>query len=171
MYRYFIAVMLTVYGLSSQAADIPSKGSLFIYSGMEFVVPYNVSVIGSQGGKRNFVFFRYGKEKGKRYLAFENMTDDNSVDYGCDPKVFYAQLVGATQPDGSCNKDELGAFGKIIVGSSDKGQWKLGTLTADYVVGNDKSYLFLFSMGRFIKIDSDFMDKRQLRKLLSHYRQ
>lgn len=59
-----------------------------VYSDLRFSIPAGFAVVGDIGDSQNMLIFRYGDELGKRFLAFEDMTHDETVEYGCPPRHF-----------------------------------------------------------------------------------
>lgn len=140
----------------------------FIYSDLAFYIPAEASIIGTKGGDENFTFFRYSTNKGKDFLAFSDMSKDNSSHYGCDPQTFFGLLAGEPHPN-DCNKSEVESFRQHFVGNSDKGRWNSAEFTVYYFVSAGQSFLFVFKDDKTIKIDSDFLDKKELRDIVKHY--
>lgn len=139
------------------------------YSGFQFDVPRGAEAIGSTGGKDNFLVLRYGQEKGKKYLAFTDMTNDDSVEYGCAPSKFYVAVFSA-DADADCNGEQVSAFRKVFMNDGEGSVWKGGDTAVYYTVASGMKYLFLVNEGgRVIKIDSDFLTERDLKKVVSGY--
>ena len=159
-----LIVLLALFSISAHGA--PS--TRFIYSGIDFNIQSNASVIGSKGGDENFVFFRYGEEQTKKYLAFSDMSNDKSIKYGCKPKEFFSHLAGINVSH-KCNKSEVESFQKYIVSDSDKGEWSGEDFNAYYFVGMKQSFLFVFKGKNLIKVDSDFLKKDGLKSLIKAY--
>ena len=61
-----------------------------VYSGFDFLIPSGQDAIGASGGDSDFLVFRYGKNKGQDYLAFTDMSKDDSSSYGCAPAEFFS---------------------------------------------------------------------------------
>ncbi|WP_250657053.1 hypothetical protein [Alkalimarinus coralli] len=140
----------------------------FIYSGFDFYIPGGASIIGTKGGRENFTFFRYGSNNGKEFLAFSDISKDDTIEYGCDVQEFYAQLAGRSSSN-SCSQSEIASFKKYFVGNSDTGEWSNTDFTSYYFSNNEHSFLFVFKDDKVIKIDSDFMDKNELKRIISQY--
>lgn len=54
-----------------------------MYSDLRFSIPAGFTVVGDIDDSQNMLIFRYGDEPGKRFLALADMTDDQTVNYGC----------------------------------------------------------------------------------------
>lgn len=112
------------------------------------------------------LLFRYGAEKGKKYLAFSNITPDESMNFGCQAEVFFAVLFTAATNE-SCNSDELSAFKGVFVEGHDVGGWTGNKLRIYFSIGKDQSFLFAFDdAGNAIKIESDFLSKAELNEVV-----
>ena len=59
------------------------------YSDIRFKIPRNFSAVGDAGGSQNILIFRYGDEPGKMFLAFSDLTNDKSINYGCPASIFF----------------------------------------------------------------------------------
>lgn len=139
------------------------------YSGFQFDVPRGAEAIGSTGGKDNFLVLRYGQDKGKKYLAFTDMTNDESVEYGCAPAKFYVAVFSA-DADAGCNGEQISAFRKVFLTDGESAVWKGDNAVVYYAVSSGMKYLFLVKDGsRVIKIDSDFLSETDLKKVVSGY--
>lgn len=163
--KYFsLLLMLTIFGC--HATGNPLKTEL-LYSGHVFSVPQQSLVIASLGGNDNILVLRYGPEKGKKYLAFSNMNDDKSTDYGCKQTDFFKALF-TTSPDNGCNLEQLTAFKSVFVQDHEVGKWAGDKLTVYFSIGGKQSFLFVFdTAGKAIKIDTDFMSKAALEEVVS----
>jgi len=139
----------------------------FVYSGFNFYIPKGATVVGAEGGQDNFTFFRFGDDKGKEYLAFTDITNE-SVDYGCSAQKFYAHLAGVSGPS-TCSNQEIDSFKKILVGDSEVGEWIGKHLTSYYFYNDSKSFLYVFGKDKAIKIDSDFLSKSVLKRIIKEY--
>ncbi len=139
------------------------------YSGFQFDVPSGAEAIGSTGGKDNFLVLRYGQDKGKKYLAFTDMTNDDSVEYGCAPVKFYVAVFSA-DVDADCNGEQISAFKQVFLSDDESSVWKGSDANVFYTLSSGVGYLFLVKdSGRVIKIDSDFLSKAELKKVVEGY--
>ncbi|WP_198263144.1 hypothetical protein [sulfur-oxidizing endosymbiont of Gigantopelta aegis] len=112
------------------------------------------------GGQDNILIFRYGNEKGKKYIAFTDMTNDITIEYGCAVNVFYNDLFSENK-NTSCNLENLDIMRKTFIENKDVVVWKINNYILNYSSGKDKSFLFLSGRsGKLIKVDSDFIDKK-----------
>lgn len=139
------------------------------YSGFQFNVPSGAEAIGSTGGNDNFLVIRYGPDKGKKYLAFTNMTHDESLEYGCAPAKFYAVVFSADEEAG-CNEEQVSYFRRIFLSDDESSVWNGLDAVVYYTGASGIKYLFLVKGGsRLIKIDSDFLSEKELKKVVSVY--
>jgi len=166
MIRFFIISLLLL--TLSPFSIAETNTTRFIYSSLDFYIPSNPTVVGSKAGYDNFVFFRYGDEKGKRFLAFSNMTNDKSVNYGCSAENFYAKLIDENK-DYSCNKTEIESFKKYFASNSETGKWNGDNFTSYYFYNIEKSFLFIFKDNTSIKIDTNFLSLNELKDIVRNY--
>ncbi|WP_157611015.1 hypothetical protein [Arsukibacterium perlucidum] len=166
MKKICFSLLLLLPMLGCQATANPTKTDL-LYNGHLFSVPQKTFVIASLGGNDNTLVLRYGPEKGKKYLAFAEMKDDENADYGCDQSVFFGTLFTASPSDG-CNVEQLTAFKSVFVDGHDVGEWAGDKLTVYFSIGSEQSFLFAFdTAGKAIKIDTDFMTKAELEEVVN----
>ncbi|MDX1695441.1 MAG: hypothetical protein R3208_16885 [Ketobacteraceae bacterium] len=160
-----ILTSLLFFGLATVAQAATSLIELK-YSGFSFSVPDNMVAIGSNGGRDNFLVLRYGPEKGKRYLAFTDMTNESSVMYQCDPATFYSHVFGVIK-NSDCNRVQLASFRDIFLSENNYEVWQSGDTTGVFVRASGMNYVFLLGdKGRVAKVDSDFLPKEQLRRVV-----
>ena len=135
------------------------------YSGINVSIPAGQKAIGSAGGEGNFLVFKFSEKAGKKYLAFTDITKDNSIKYGCDTNIFFSVLYKESA-NNTCNVEELAAYEHVFLKDTDHGIWVTGSIKAYYMVGKTQSFVFLFSKNKIIKIDSDFLSKDQLKNII-----
>jgi hypothetical protein len=158
-----LLLLLTIFGC--HASINPVKTDL-LYSGHVFSVPQNAFVIAAIGGDDNILILRYGPERGKKYLAFSDITGDNSVEFQCEPSAFFEALFTASTGEG-CNQDELNAFKRVFIKNHDIGQWVGDKLTVYFSISQQQSFLFVFDdAGKAIKIDTDYLSKTDLKEVV-----
>lgn len=136
------------------------------YSDLKISLPSKFTLIGDAGGSDNILIIRYGKEKGRKFIAFTDMTNDESIEFGCPVNVFFQDLFsgsGAT----NCNEKNLGIFRETFITNKDVEVWAIGSYVVNYSGGKDKSFAFISDKnGKLVKIDSDFLSKDDYKKLL-----
>lgn len=166
MNKFCFSLLLLLPMFGCQATANPTKTDL-LYSGHVFSVPREAFVIASLGGNDNTLVLRYGPEKGKKYLAFADMKDDEVTEYGCDQSAFFGALFTESPGDG-CNVEQITAFKSVFVEGHDFGEWTGDKLTVYFSIGSEQSFLFVFdTAGKAIKIDTDFMTKAELEAVVS----
>ncbi len=139
-----------------------------IYSDLKFTLPGNFTLIGNFGGKDNILIFRYGNKKGRNYIAFTDMTNDKSIDYGCSSNIFYIDLFSKNSST-SCNKDEIKILSTVFVDNNEIATWKTKKYTLNYSSNHTKSFVFISGKnGKLIKIDSDFINKDDFKNMFKH---
>jgi len=137
-----------------------------LYSDLKINLPGEFTLIGNVGGNDNILIIRYGDEKGKKYVAFTDMTNDKSLDYGCPVKVFFEELFSGSN-DSGCNAKNLSIFRETFVDNKEVEVWKAGSYIVNYSGGKGKSFVFVSGDdGKLVKVDSDFLKKEHYKKLL-----
>jgi hypothetical protein len=111
--------------------------------------------------------FRYGEERGKKFITFTDKTYDSSIDNGCSPREFYIELF---TPSGTttCHSKELDALSEGFLKGSIKKVWRTSDTVYNYLdTGGDAgSFLFVCREdGKTIKINSDFLTEEGYRKM------
>jgi hypothetical protein len=163
--RILWATLLSLLSLGCCGPATQSKAQLS-YGGHLFAIPANASAILSTGDEENILIFRYGADKGKRYLGFSDMAADRSLDWGCPLPVFWA-AVFEDGADAGCNKEQIDAFHKVFVETQETGVWSGENMTVYYSIGAEHSFLFVSDKaGKALKIDTDFLTKKELQDLV-----
>lgn len=138
----------------------------FYYQGLLFKIPSGFQVIADLPGAEDFMAFRYGREKGKKYVAFSNLSKDSSVDYGCPPKEFFGQVFRGSGRT-SCNPEAVSAFRQNFVNHDNTRIWEIRDMVVYYSKTDGKSFAFVATKdGMVYKIDSDFMGESGIRSLV-----
>ncbi|MDY6943653.1 MAG: hypothetical protein SVU69_11670 [Pseudomonadota bacterium] len=128
------------------------------YSGLAFVLPSDFRVIGDLGGQENILIFRYSEQKGKNYVAFTDMSNDKSLDYGCHVNEFFNILFSPIE-NSSCNEKTLRIMSETFVSGAQTNVWKSDNYIFNYSETEEKTFLFISGKdGKLVKIDSDFLD-------------
>lgn len=137
-----------------------------VYSDIRFKIPRNFSAVGDSGDSQNILIFRYGDEPGKMFLAFSDLTNDKSINYGCPASIFFHNVF--FDPDESgCDQDKI----KLIKGSFVEGRsverWSSNKYSIAYSSNKEKSYIFIIGdNGKLVKIDSDFLKKESFKRVV-----
>lgn len=141
----------------------------FHYSGLTLRIPANACVIASNGGDDNVLIFRYGPEKGKKFLAFSDLTHDSSLSYGCEPAVFFDDVFNENGQS-NCNREQLNVFSEVFLTDVEKGSWVGSEMTVYFTIGKEHSFLFACDANKkVIKIDTDFLNKSELKGIVEKY--
>lgn len=85
MFKNGVAVVALTLSFGVQAGNHVE----LVYSDLRFGIPAGFTVVGDIGDSQNMLIFRYGDEPGKQFLAFTDMTNDQTVDYGCPAGTFF----------------------------------------------------------------------------------
>jgi len=139
-----------------------------IYSELKLSLPSEFTLIGHLEGQEGFLVFRYGNEKGKRYIAFSDMTDDASIEYGCAVNVFFNDLFSDNR-DTPCNSETLDIMREAFIENRETAVWRVNGYVLNYSSGEGKSFVFLSGEnGKLLKVDSDFIDKKTFQDIFKH---
>jgi len=163
MLKFCFVVLVLV---SSSSAFASSAVDL-VYSDLKFEVPGEFSVIGDAGGNQNILIFRYSDQRGKRFLAFSDMTNDETIDYGCPSYVFFSKVFDLSD-NSSCNDDNIEIMRDTFVEGRDVEAWSINDYEVVYSGSGKKSYAFIIgNYGKLLKIDSDFLGIEAFRSILA----
>jgi hypothetical protein len=146
-----------------------SKDVLLAYSDMRFQIPDGYSVIVSTDLMNGMLAFKYGEEKGRKFISFSDITNDSAIDYGCPPGEFYTELFS---PSGKtkCNKRELDALSDVLLKDGITKIWKTPNTVFNYIEFGDSSGSSVFICkkdGGAIQVDSSFLTEDGFRKMFA----
>tara|TARA_R110001592_G_scaffold284981_1_gene553322 strand:- start:207 stop:719 length:513 start_codon:yes stop_codon:yes gene_type:complete len=161
-----LVLLLTTLALTPIAACAQSDQTITaVFSGMKFQVPEAPVIVGALGQSNNILLIKYSRSAGKRYISFNT---ENSLDTGgCDRADFFMAVIGA-KPANQCNEAAITSFQSVFRSGSDSGVWKNDERNFYYFLSDDdRSFVFFSSNdGRLIKLESDFLDAKDLRTAL-----
>ncbi len=146
-----------------------AKDVLLDHLGMTFTIPDGYHVIVSTDMGNNMLAFIYGKEKGKKFIALTDLTNDTAIDYGCAPGKFYIELFTPTGHT-KCHKKELDILSKEFLKGGIAKVWKSQNAVLNYLKLDDEKKSFVFICredGRTIQVDSDFLTEDGYRKMFA----
>lgn len=136
-----------------------------VYSELRFSIPAGFTVVGDIGDSQNMLIFRYGDEPGKQFLAFADMTDDQTVDYGCPAGTFFKAVFFETTA-AECDQTLIQAMQENFVVGRKVDTWSKDTYSLAYSSHGDKAFLFVIGDdAKLLKIDSDFLDGESLKRI------
>lgn len=164
-----IALFIVLLALSSNTF---SQANIeLIYSDLKLSLPNNfmlIGALGDMGGQENILIFRYGNEKGKRYIALSDMTNDTSVEYGCSIGLFYNELFSDNK-NTDCNNENLNIMRKVFIENKEIAVWAVNGYVLNYSAGKGKSFVFISGEnGKLIGVESDFIDKRTYKNIFKN---
>lgn len=136
-----------------------------VYSDLRFSIPAGFTLVGDIGDSQNLLVFRYGDEPGKRFLAFADMTDDQTLDYGCAPGPFFRAVFFATAAD-KCDQALIKAMQDNFVTDQKVATWRQDSYSLAYSDHGKKAFLFVIGEdGELLRIDSDFLSGESLKQI------
>jgi len=137
-----------------------------VYSDLRFDIPGDFSLVANIGDSQNVLIFRYGDELGKRYLAFSDMSNDKTIDYGCPVAVFFEGVFSGPVNPG-CNQQDLKVMQDVFVRDRRVERWDVGRYSVIYSDLNRKSYLFVIGgEEKLLRIGSDFLSYDALKRIV-----
>lgn len=161
-----LVTLLFVFFLSLSACAQPRIK--LVYSDLTFSLPGSISAMGDAGGGQNILIVRYGDVKGQNFIAFSDMTNDSSLDYGCPAAVFF-RGVFSDSVDKACNKESLDIMRQVFVEGKDVASWSTKDYEIKYSKDHNKIFAFIIGgNGKLVKIDSDFISKDSLKRILGN---
>ena len=137
----------------------------FMYGGLNFQLPSEQTAIGFLGSNDNFLLFKYGTQKGKRYLAFSKVLTDDPIQYNC-PAPTLLNNAFSQQQETFCNKDELRLFRDMFIDSSISIIQEKDGLIIYSAATNESYFLFIVKGESAIKVDSDMYNSDELYSFL-----
>lgn len=162
MARLYITALLLLFSLNAFSRQTIE----FVYAGLRFSVPGNFTALGDAGGEQNILVFRYGDVRGKNFLAFADMTEDVTSDYGCSANVFFYSVFSGKKIS-ECNQELIKAMRETLVAGKKIENWSTNDYAINYSADDDKAFVFISGEnGKLIKIDSDFMGLDAFKKML-----
>lgn len=162
------AWLLLLAGLALGGCSTTGKPATtqLLYGSHMFTLPDNIFVIAPAARSADMLIFKYGPEQGKKYLAFSRAAANDELDFGC-PRADFFAAVFTRQADSGCAREALDEFRKAFVDGRETGVWRGNNLTIYFSVDSRKSFLFTFDQaGRSILIDTDFLSRAALRRLV-----
>lgn len=162
MFKTGFFILLSFFSISAFA----KTGVELVYSDLRFEIPGNFSVVGDAGDNQNILIFRYGDELGKRFLAFSDMTNDKTINYGCPSSTFFKTVFFDTDKP-ECDQDNVKLMQESFVEGRDVERWSSGEYSIVYSGDKEKSYIFIIGdNGKLVKVDSDFLESESIKKVV-----
>lgn len=128
-------------------------------------MPAGFAVVGDIGDSQNILIFRYGDELGKRFLAFADMTHDETVEYGCPPGTFF-EAVFFEKAAADCDQTLIEAMQENFLRDRKVATWTQDSYSLAYSDHGNKAFLFVIGKdAKLLKIDSDFLDGESLKRI------
>lgn len=163
MLKFGFSVLLLLFSINAFA----KTNVELVYSDLRLEIPGNFSVVGDAGDNQNILIFRYGDELGKRFLAFSDMTNDQTISYGCPASVFFKHVFFVMDKS-ECNQDNVKIMRESFVYGRHVETWSENKYSIAYSGDKDKSYVFIIGdNGKLVKLDSDFLDYESFRKIVN----
>ncbi|KPP97671.1 hypothetical protein [Marinobacter sp. HL-58] len=161
MFKIGLAAVALILSFGVQAGDHIEV----VFSDLRFNIPAGFTVVGDIGDSQNMLVFRYGDEPGKQFLAFSDMTDDQTVNYGCPVGTFFEAVFFETNA-AECDQALIQAMQENFVVGRDVATWSQDTYSLAYSDHGNKAFLFVIGEdSKLLKIDSDFLDGESLKRL------
>ena len=159
--RIALLALLSILSLALQANNRVE----LVYSDLSFSIPASFTVVGAIDDRQNLLVFRYSDESGKRFLAFADMTDDQTIEYGCAPGVFYTAVFFETGGS-DCNQRAISGMQDNFINDRKVATWTQDSYAMAYSDHGKKAFLFIIGEDRgLIRIDSDFLDGESLKRI------
>lgn len=162
MFKIGLAAVALSLSFGVQAGDHVE----LVYSDLRFNIPTGFTVVGDIGDSQNMLIFRYGDEPGKQFLAFADMTDDQTVAYGCPSGTFF-EAVFFEAAAAECDQTLIQAMQENFVIGRDVATWSQDTYSLAYSDHGNKAFLFVIGEdAKLLRIDSDFLDGESLKRIV-----
>lgn len=163
MLKFGFSILLLFFSINAFA----KTNVELVYSDLRFKIPGNFSVVGDAGDNQNILIFRYGDVLGKRFLAFSDMTNDQTINYGCPASIFFKHVFFVTEKS-ECNQDNVKIMQESFVEDRYVETWSENEYSIVYSGDKEKSYVFIIGdNGKLVKLDSDFLDNESFKKIVN----
>lgn len=168
MYKLIAIAAVSLIGIIFSISSVSDELYVrLVYRGFQFNIPSGMDAIGSSAGEGNFLAFRYGIEPGRKYIAFTDITEDQSIDYGCQTIRFYQELFASELvQDPACDEELVTLFRQEFQIGEHGSHFNRGELSVFATKADDKVFVFLAKNGTMIKVDSDFLSKEKLIQII-----
>lgn len=154
-----LMLLLTVGCTSNQTLTLS-------YSGLKFNLPPDPVVIGLGSSNENVLIIKYSKALGERYIAFTQETEIRTGN--CNYKQFFKYVLNNENKEYICG-DETVAFFKDIFLDGTVGENDLYPYYSFRTKDNNAFVFLVIDESSIIKIESDFIRKEALSKVLPKY--
>jgi hypothetical protein len=136
-----------------------------VYSDLRFSIPAGFAAVGDIGDSHNMLIFRYGDELGKRFLAFADMTHDETLEYGCPAGTFFEAVFFETA-SADCDQNLIKTMQQNFVTDRKVATWTQNSYSLAYSDHGNKAFLFVIGDdAKLLRIDSDFLDGEALKRI------
>jgi len=165
MLRAFITILLFV---SSQAAYSQDNMGFF-YAGLKFKIPSNILQIATYNDHEgsDSIAFQYQKNGTEKYIAFNEITGDKLIDYGCPVRVFYDSVFSGKNI-AECNNKVVAILRDVYVQGKEVKQWSTSNYSINYSKGDDETFVYISNdEGKLVRIGSDLLSYQEVKKMLA----
>lgn len=152
----------------SSFASAESNDFKFVYHGLKFYIPDAPKSAGFLGTENDTVIFKYGNNPGEKLIGFsiENKMETG----GCEPAPFFNEALG--KENTGCEELAVKSFRHVFVDDRESGVWPGENHDFYYFISDNKSTIFFTSGSpetKIIKVDSNFLTKKQIKRVFKEY--
>lgn len=138
------------------------------YHGYNFYLPEAPKAFGFLGSENDTIVLKYGDDPGEGLVGFS--VESEMATGGCEPEEFFKEVLGKAGND--CDRLAVESFQHIFVEDRDVGVWSGEGHNFYYFVGDPKTTVFFAardSDNKILKVDTNFLTKKTLKKLFNEY--
>lgn len=138
------------------------------YHGYNFYLPEAPKTFGFLGSENDTIVLKYGDDPGEGLVGFS--VESEMATGGCDPEEFFKEVLGKAEND--CDRLAVESFQHIFFEDRDVGVWSGEGHNFYYFVGDPKTTVFFAtrdSNNKILKVDTNFLTKKTLKKLFNEY--
>lgn len=138
------------------------------YHGYNFYLPEPPESVGFLGSENDTIILKYSDNPGEGLIGFS--VESEMMTGGCDPEAFFREVMGETEK--SCDRLAVESFQYIFVNDRDVGVWLGKDHNFYYFVGDIKAAVFFVtgdSGDQILKVDTNFLTKKALKKVFKEY--
>tara|TARA_R110000823_G_C15836843_1_gene490771 strand:- start:70 stop:573 length:504 start_codon:yes stop_codon:yes gene_type:complete len=138
------------------------------YHGYNFYLPEAPKASGFLGSENDTIILKYGEDPGEGLVGF-SVESEMATD-GCDPEEFFKEVLGKTEK--GCDRLAVESFQHVFVEDRDVGVWSGEDHNFYYFVGDPKITVFFATRDsdkKILKVDTNFLTKKTLKRLFKEY--
>ncbi|WP_288354057.1 hypothetical protein [uncultured Marinobacter sp.] len=138
------------------------------YHGYNFYLPETPKASGFLGSENDTIVLKYGDDPGEGLVGFS--VESEMATGGCEPEEFFKEVLGKTKK--GCDRLAVESFQHVFVDDRDAGVWSGERHNFYYFIGDPEITVFFAtsdSDSKILKVDTNFLTKKKLKKVFNEY--